>query len=437
MPLVVLGTNHKTAKLELRERWSYQLDEIGTTLKSLSNKLNTDEIALLSTCNRTEVYCDIKDPNELINWFNREIQPIANLDISQHGYFYQEQEAVTHIMRVASGLDSLVIGEPQILGQFKQAYRIAKKANTIGKKFDKLFNKTFSVAKTVRASTEIGLHPMSVASVGANLILQESYCNNIDNLNILLVGSGDTIKTVGRALIKKNVTTINLVNRNAIHAHDLADDLIKYAKENVGEELSSKLDINIYNFEILKNPSELSKFNIILTATSSPVYLLSKDIIKETVEINKNNKLLLLDLAVPRDIEPIDPIIDNLEQVILYTVDDLEKILQNNTMQRVEASIEAEKIIEQYASDFCSWENSLLFMSSLCKYRYQAELMCQDVINKAQKKLDAGDDPKEVLTSSLQLLRNKLLHHPTTTLKSLAKNKKRQQVEILKDILDI
>lgn len=444
MSLVVLGANHKTASLERREQWSYQPVEVTTTLKRLRAKLKTEEIVLLSTCNRTEVYCDLDEPENLIYWFNAEIKPRTSLDIDKHGYFYKDKEAVSHIMRVASGLDSLVIGEPQILGQFKQAFRLAQKANTIGKKFDKLFNKTFSVAKSVRANTDIGLHAMSVASVGANLIIEESTTNHLSKINILLVGSGDTIKTVGRSLIKKNLSKINpdlelkinIVNRNNIHAHDLSEDLEKYAKEVADKDIK----VATFDFSILNNAQELAKFNIILTATSSPVYLLTKEIVRDTLlaasldSPDIMNKLILIDLAVPRD---IDPECQNLDNIILYTVDDLKKILHSNTEFRSKASAEAEKIIQQYTDDFCSWESSLLFMSSLCKYRHQAELMCQDVIDRAQKKLDAGQDPKEVLTSSLQLLRNKLLHHPTTTLKSLARHKNHPELDTLKDLLDL
>lgn len=231
MSLVVLGANHRTAKLQLRERWSYQTDEVVTTLEGLSRKLNINEIALLSTCNRTEVYCDIDNPNKVINWFNQEVMPITSINIDEHGYFYQDQEAVTHIMRVASGLDSLVVGEPQILGQFKQAYRLAKKANTVGKKLDKLFKQAFTVAKSIRSNTEIGSHSMSIASVSINLIASEFKQDNLGELGILLIGSGDTIKTVGRNLIKKNITKISIANRNRLHANDLAEDLVSYAKE--------------------------------------------------------------------------------------------------------------------------------------------------------------------------------------------------------------
>ncbi len=433
MSLVVLGVNHKTAKLQLRERWSYQPNEVVTTLETLSKKLDTDEIALLSTCNRTEVYCDINNPEQVINWFNQEIKPITCIDIETHGYFYQDEEAVTHIMRVASGLDSLVVGEPQILGQFKQAYSLAKKANKVGKKFDKLFNQAFCVAKSIRNNTEIGLNSMSVASVSIDLIASEFKQENFDELEILLIGSGDTIKTVGRNLVKRNINQISIANRNRLHANDLAEDLFSYAKL----KNNNNIDVKIFDLGLLKQPEVLAKFDVIFTATSSPVPLVHKNVIQSSLDIcngvKPKGKLVLIDLAVPRDIEPE---CTELKQVCLYTVDDLETILNNNNAQRKEAAFRAEKIVLKYAQDFCSWETSLTLLASLCSYREQAELMCQDVIAKAQKRLDAGHDTKEVLVSSLQLLRNKLLHHPTVTLKALSKSND-TDLEQIKDLLNI
>lgn len=427
MSLVVLGTNHKTAKLDLRERWSYQVDEIATTLENISKKLNVEEVALLSTCNRTEVYCDIDNPDRLINWFNTEISPYTSLNIEQHGYVYQNKAAVSHMMRVASGLDSLVIGEPQILGQFKQAYRLAKKAKTLGKKFDKLFSQTFSVAKTIRNNTDIGLHSMSVASISADLVQSEFTEMSHQDLNVLLIGSGDTIKTVGRSLLKHGIGNLTIANRNCAHAHDLAEDLKSHAFEKYARDIT----VTINGLNILEDAVKLSQFDVVFTATSSPVPLLHKNTIAQR---NSTSKLLLIDLAVPRDIEPGCV---ECENICLYTVDDLEKIITKNSKQRQLAALQAEKIINSSVEDFCDWESSLLVMASLCQYREQAEQMCEDVIQKAHKRLDAGHDTKEVLVSSLQLLRNKLLHHPTITLKSLAKQNNNTEVDLLKDLFNL
>lgn len=431
MSLVVLGTNHRTAKLDLRERWSYQLLEVTTALKHLSARLQTKEVVLLSTCNRTEVYCDVNQPSEVISWFNEEVRPATNLDISEHGYFYQDKDAVSHIMRVASGLDSLVLGEPQILGQFKQAYRLAQKAKTVGKKFDRLFSQVFSVAKSVRSDTDIGLNSMSVASASVNLALNELAEGSISNPNVLLIGSGDTIKTVGRTLIKKNITKISIANRNQIHAQDLADDLIAYAKTKLDQDIT----VNIHNLDIINNFAHAELFNVIFTATSSPVYLVNRaNIVEKLKQHSTLDKLVLIDLAVPRD---IDPACAELPQVHLYKIDDLEKILQNNKKQRVQAAKQAEAIISKMANDFCDWESSILLMSSLCKYREQAEIMCREVIERAEKKLDAGQDPKQVVITSLELLRKKLTHHPTITLKNMAKNKSQSEVSELQDLFNL
>ena len=430
MSLVVLGTNHNSAGLELRERWSYGLSEIPTTLEKLKQSLDAEDVVLLSTCNRTEIYCDLEEPDRLLNWFKQEISPSTDLDITKHGYFYHDRAAVNHIMRVASGLDSLVLGEPQILGQFKQAYRLAKKANTIGKKFDKLFTKAITAAKSVRTYTDIGVHPVSVASASVNLLIEKLQANqDLNDLRILLIGSGDTIKIIGKTLINKNITNITITSRNSLHANDLAAQLadLKQAADH---------QIDTQDFKIITNPTDLSQYDVIFSATRSPVFVLSYDIVKQAIEKNKlsNKNLLLIDLAVPRD---IDPLADSLENVSLYTVDDLKDILSNNNSERQKAAVYAEQIIEQYTDEFYSWEKSLLTLASVCTYRQQAEAICTEVIEKAKRKLQAGQDPEEVLTSALLLLRNKLLHHPTMSLKSTLNTENNHQVELLKDFFNL
>ena len=423
MPLVVLGTNHNSVGLDLRERWSYSISEIPLTLEKLQIRLKAKDVALLSTCNRTEIYCDLDQPQDLIDWFNQEISPSTEIDINQHGYVYQDKDAVTHVMRVASGLDSLVIGEPQILGQFKQAYRLAKKANTIGKKFDKLFTQAISAAKTVRTYTDIGLHPVSVASTSVALLIQQLKNNDIYNtidfarLKILLIGSGDTIKIIGKNLISKKLGNITITSRNSLHANDLAMEL-----EN------DHTAINTENFSVINDPLCLAQYDVIFSATRSPVFVLSYDVIKE---INRLKKLYLIDLAVPRD---IDPKAAELENVDLYTVDHLKEILINNTSERQKAASYAEHIIAQYTNEFYSWEQSLFALASVCTYRQKAEEICTEVMAKAKRRLQAGQDPEEVLTNALLLLRNKLLHHSTMTLKSHVNPE--EEVDLLKDFLN-
>ncbi len=433
MPLVVLGTNHNSVGLDLRERWSYSIAEIPITLEKLKIRLKARDVALLSTCNRTEIYCDLDEPQNLIDWFNQEISPSTEIDINQHGYIYQDKAAVTHVMRVASGLDSLVVGEPQILGQFKQAYRLAKKANTIGKKFDKLFTQAISAAKTVRTHTDIGLHPVSVASTSVALLIQQLKNDNVSSLEdlarlkILLIGSGDTIKIIGKNLINKKFKNITITSRNSLHANDLAMQLIDHQND------LSTSNITTKSFQIINDPQALAEYDVVFSATRSPVFVLSYEVIKniKKTKCQGLNKLLLIDLAVPRD---IDPKVGELENADLFTVDHLKEILINNNAERQKAASYAEHIIEQYTNEFYSWEQSLFALASICTYRQKAEEICTEVIAKAKRKLHAGQDPEEVLINSLLLLRNKLLHHPTMSLKSSVNPE--VEVDLLKDFLN-
>jgi len=441
MSLIAFGTNYKSAKLEVRERWSYGIDEIPDLLKSISNNLAISEVVLLSTCNRTEIYCDTENPDELINWFNKEIKPTAALDLETQGFIYHDQQAVTHLMRVAAGLDSMVVGEPQILGQFKQAFRLAKDAKTVGKKFDKLFDQVFAVAKTVRSNTDIGVHPVSVASASVNLLLDKledklgvNSCSDLSNFNILLIGSGDTIRIIAQTLISKNIRNISLTSRTKVNAESLAN------KIDIAE-----IEIAVHDFDLIEQPelpenlAILSKFDVIFCATQSQNYILHYDTVKKIIDSNssynkQSKQLILIDLAVPRD---IDPNCINLPHTCLYTIDDLDVILQHNTQLRHKSAQEAEKIIKKYANDFFAWERSLFVLSSICQYRQQADAMCAEVMEKAKRKLDAGQDPQEVLISALELLTNRLMHHPTVTLKSLAEQEKIAEVELLKDFLNL
>lgn len=425
MSLVVLGTNHKSATLAVRERWTYGLNEIPMTLEKLKVKLKSNDVVLLSTCNRTEIYCDLENPNQLIDWYNKEVRPTTELDIEVDGYFYEDKQAISHIMRVAAGLDSLVVGEPQILGQFKQAYRLAQKANTIGKKFEKLFNQAILAAKTVRTYTDIGMQPVSVASASVNLLIKNRPKDNLDSLKILLLGSGDTIKTIGKTLLNKNISNITIASRSMLHSNDLALELGEY----------KNAVIKTTDFAVINNPEELLHYDVIFSATRSPVYILTYDVINQVNKIKCNDdKLLLIDLAVPRDIDPKCTTLDNIR---LYTIDDLKSIIESSNSSRQSATVYAEKIINQQINEFYSWENSLLALSSICTYRQKAEAMCSDILEKSKRKLEAGQDPEEVLISALNTLRNKLLHHPTMTLKSLAQDQRLPEVELLKDFLNL
>lgn len=450
MSLVVIGINHKLASLEFRERWTYNSaapEQMCSNLQKISSKFMS-EVAILSTCNRTEIYCYQDNNNQLstnvYDWFLQEITASTCINIKQHGYLLENNDAIKHMIRVASGLDSMVIGEPQIFGQFKQAYNIAKQANTIniGKNFDYLFKHVIKSAKNIRTNTDISLYPVSIASIAVDLLADQ----NINNINILLIGSGDINTAVARSLLKKinnnklnKVNNIDIISRNLSNAKKLSDFIINHDYTGYTDNINIKSISN--NLDSL-TPEYLANYNVIFAATSSDKLILDLDIVKKTITAkNKKNldqssdKLYLIDLALPRDICPQCSELD-INKVQLYNIDDLNLILANNTKQKLAAAEKAEKLVEKHSVEFISWENSLLAMSSICSYRQQAEEMCQDVIEKSKKKLAAGHDPEEVLISALNLLRNKLLHHPTVTLKNLHKEHE-ENLDKVKDLLNL
>ncbi|MEG3790332.1 glutamyl-tRNA reductase [Lysobacter sp. CCNWLW3] len=396
MSLFVLGINHQTAPVSLRERVAFSSEAVPAALEALRALPQVSEVALLSTCNRTELYAVAADDGRaLADWLATHPDDMGDL----HAYLYRHRdaEAVRHLFRVATGLDSLVLGEPQILGQVKDAWAIARSAGSLGSQLDRLFQQAFSTAKRARTDTRIGANPVSVASAAVRLA-QESFAR-LEDSTVLLIGAGETIELAARHLVQAKAKRLLIANRTLSHAQDLAT-------RHGGVALPlSELD------------RHLGEADIVLSATASREPILRRPQVAAALATRKHRPMLLLDLAVPRDIAPD---VAELKDTFLYTVDDLERAIEDNRRSRREAATEAEAIVDLQVARFVETMAASTRTAPLKRLRAHGEAARAEVLAKARQQLDAGQDPAEVLNFLAHTLTNRLLHAPTIALREAA-----------------
>jgi glutamyl-tRNA reductase len=392
MELFTFGLNHQTAPLHVRERVVFGADDLVKALHDLTERRRTAEAAIISTCHRTEVYCNTEDPQEAVSWLSAYHQ-LNSHQLEPYLYHLPQAQAVKHAFRVASGLDSMVLGEPQILGQFKQAVRTAEAAGTLGTVLNKLFQRTFSVAKTVRSETEIGASTVSMASAAVRLA--ERIYPTIAGQNVLFVGAGEMIELCAAHFAAQHPKHITFANRTEARAQQLADRF-----------LGRVIALNDL-------PAQLALHDIVVCSTASPLPLVGKGLVESALKARKHRPMLMFDLAVPRDIEAE---VGALDDVFLYTVDDLGKIAREGRDSRQNAVAQAEVIIENHVSDFMHWLGSRDIVPAIRAMRDAAERSRRHELERAQRRLARGDDPKLVLEELSRALTNKLLHAPTHAL---------------------
>jgi glutamyl-tRNA reductase len=412
MPLLVLGINHKTAPVRVRERVAFAPDQLRQAVHDLYARGGVREAAILSTCNRTELYCslDTVDFSPLIAWFEG-YHALQSKDLQPYLYQYAERLAVRHVLRVASGLDSMVLGEPQILGQVKEAYQTASQAGTLGTLLNRLFQHTFAVAKQVRTDTRIGASPVSVAFAAVSLAKQ--IFAPLSEQTALLIGAGETMELVARHLHENRIGRLIVANRTVEHAHELAAPYGGYA---IGLE------------EI---PAHLLEADIVVSATASPTIILEQSQVKSSLKLRKHRPVLMVDIAVPRD---IDPAVGNLEDVYLYTVDDLQEIIQENLKSRQAAARQAEEIVDMQVNHFMAWLRVQDSVSSIRALRQQAETVRDEVCARAERQLQQGKDPVEVLRYLAYVLTNKLIHAPSASLREASAQERSDLINAIKTL---
>jgi len=398
MTLLAFGINHKTAPVEIREKVAFPPEKVRDALLDLVNHESVNEAVILSTCNRTEVYCGLDYPanDAILEWLSA-FHHLPLEAISPYIYAYSDSDAVSHILRVASGLDSMVLGEPQILGQIKEAYLTANQAGAIGAQLNRLFQHTFAVAKQVRTDTAIGASPVSVAFAAVSLAKQ--IFNDLSEHAVMLVGAGETIELVARHLAEQHVSKIIVANRTVERANELA-------KTFNGQAIALK-DI----------PQYMPEVDILISSTASPLPIIGKGMMESVIKQRRHRPMFMVDIAVPRDIEPE---VSELRDIYLYTVDDLQEVIEENRKSRQEAAFQAEEIISTQVDHFMGWLRSLDAVDAIRAYRDKSTRLRDDALANAKRQLLAGKDPQHVVEELARLLTNKLIHAPSAQMKHAA-----------------
>jgi len=395
MHVLSIGLNHTTAPVEVRERAAFAAEHLDDALNDIAKCASIDEATILSTCNRTEIYCQVPDSNisQVSHWLC-DFHNLDYNDVAPYLYSFADSDAVKHAFRVASGLDSMVIGEPQILGQMKTAFATAHKKGNTGKVLNRLFQHTFSVAKEVRTSTSIGSHAVSVAYAAVNLSKQ--IFSDISEQTVLLIGAGETIELTCRHLYRQGVRNIIIANRTVSRADELAKEF------------------NAQTISLHELPTRLPEADMVFSSTASTLPILGKGAFESALKKRRNKPIFVVDLAIPRDVEAE---VANLNNIYLYTVDDLQQVVTENLESRRSAANEAEKIVTQHSSQFMHWLNNLQAIPTLRQLRQQTKITTNAELTNAQKRLNAGDDPEQVLQQFAHALSQKFMHHPTELLR--------------------
>ena len=396
MQLFTFGLNHQTAPLDVRERVVFNVETIQQALRDLVDRHRVKEAAIISTCNRTEVYCSTEEPRSVVSWL-ADYHHFKPQQLDTYLYRYPQDQAVKHAFRVASGLDSMVLGEPQILGQFKEAVKSAEAAGTLGLVLNKLFQRTFSVAKTVRTETDIGASTVSMASAAVKLA--ERIYPTIAGQNVLFVGAGEMIELCAAHFAAQHPKHITFANRTEARAQQLADRF-----------MGRVISLNDLH-------AQLAMQDIVVCSTASPLPLIGKGVVESALKARKHRPMLMFDLAVPRDIEAE---VGALRDIFLYTVDDLGKMAREGVDLRHNAVAQAEVIIENHVSEFMHWLGSRGVVPAIRSMRDAAERSRRHELERAQKRLARGEDPERVLDELSRALTNKLMHPPTHALNHAA-----------------
>ena len=393
MQLTVVGLNHQTAPLSIREKLAFAAESLPEAMSSLARSEAAREAVILSTCNRTELYC-IGEAERIIEWL-AQYHGLPAEEIRPYLYILDSGETVRHAFRVACGLDSMVLGEPQILGQIKNAVRIAQEQESINSGLNALFQKTFAVAKEVRTDTAVGANSVSMAS--ASVKLAEQIFPAIADLNVLFIGAGEMIELVATYFAAKNPKLITVANRTLPRAQELCD----------------KLGLNAEPCLLSELPAILHEYDVVVSSTASQLPLVGKGMVESALKKRHSMPVFLLDLAVPRDIEAE---VAELNDAYLYTVDDMMDIVQSGKDARQKAAAEAEAMVEEKVAEFIHRQQSRQSVPLIRALRDEGERARRQVLENAMKQLAKGTSAEEVLERLSIQLTNKLLHSPTRTL---------------------
>jgi glutamyl-tRNA reductase len=406
MSLYALGLNHQTAPLAVRERVVFHVERLAGALAELKQKL-AREAAILSTCNRTELYVAGEEPAAIAHWLARyhQLEPDG---LRPYLYTLPHEQAVRHAFRVASGLDSMVLGEPQILGQMKEAVRTAESAGTLGTVLHKLFQRSFAVAKEVRSTTQVGAASVSMAAAAVKLAAR--IFPSLKDQNVLFIGAGEMIELCATHFAAQAPARLTVANRTLERAEKLAHRF------------------NGAAMELKSLPEHLHEYDIVVSSTASSLPILGKGLVERALRARRHRPMFMVDLAVPRDIEPEAA---ELDDVFLYAVDDLAQIVSANVDARRSAVAQAEVIIETQVGQFMHWMASRDSVPLIRTLRGRADELRREELERARRMLARGDDPASVLEALSQGLVNKLMHPPTQALNETAGEERQALARVL------
>lgn len=425
MGLIALGINHKSANVALRERVAFAPEQMSEALQDALRDAHLAEAVILSTCNRTEIFVIEQAPEEgaivepalaehrLLEWLGG-YHHIPLADLKSCYYVYRDQQALRHMIQVASGLDSMVMGEPQIFGQIKSAFAVAQEAQTIGSELSRIFPHVFSIAKKVRTDTAIGENPVSVAYAAASL--SHHIFSDLSELKALLIGAGETIELVARHLSENGVRDIVVANRTLGRARELAQ---QFGAEAV---LLSEI------------PEQLVHSDIVISSTASQLPILGKGAVEHALKLRKHRPILMVDIAVPRDIEEQ---VGELRDIYLYSVDDLTEIIDENKRNRESEARKADKIIDRGLDNYLQKLRSLDVVSTLKIYRSQTENTRDKELDKALRQLAKGDDAEKVVTQLAKSLTAKFMHQPSLEMKKASADGREDLIDWAHDLFGL
>ena len=413
MALHVLGINHHSAPLEVREKVAFPAERQAEALADLAAQPGIEEAVLVSTCNRTEVYVRAEAPSAARGWLAAEASK-AGVAIDGLLYCHSDDAAVRHAFRVASGLDSMVLGEPQILGQVKQSVRTAEAVGTLGTALHRLFQQTFAAAKKVR--TETGLGAQSISMSAAALRLAQNVFGDLARTRLLLIGVGEMVELAATYFVAQRPQAVVVANRTLAR----------------GESFAERFDAKA--IALAELPAHMHEFDIVVTGTASQLPILGKGLIESALKARKRRPMFIVDFAVPRDVEPE---VAELRDVFLYTIDDLGKIVQEGAESRRAAVDQAETIVTAQLAEFRDWQSSRAAAPAIVELRRRADLYREAELERARARLARGDDPRAVLEALASGLANKFLHHPSQALSRAAAGEREQLMRALETLYPV
>ena len=413
MPLYALGLNHATAPVTVREQVAFQPDTLGAALRDLIAQPSVKEAAILSTCNRTEVYFSAAEATPVERWLES-FHRVPSDSLHPYVYTLPQDRAVSHAFRVASGLDSMVLGEPQILGQMKQAVRSAEAAGALGLILNRLFQRTFAVAKDVRTNTDIGSASISMAAAAVKLA--ERIYPSLAEQHLLLIGAGEMIDLAAKHFAARTPKSITVANRTLER----------------GEQLAARFGASAITLNEL--PDRLAQFDMIVTSTASSLPILGKGLLERAIKSRRHRPMFIVDLAVPRDVEPE---VAELDDIFLYSVDDLANIVKDNLQIRVDSLAQAEALIAEQAQSFLRWLDGRSVIPTLTALQGHHESLRAAEVEHARKLLAGGAAPEQVIEQLARGLTNKFLHAPAQALTRAGEAERTQLLAMLHHIYQL